>query len=130
MDASVVRAVEIFAAINFIAIGLSHALQPQAWRDFFALLHSKGAPGNFLNAFLSLGIGSMIAAFHNVWSGVPIVLTLYGWGSVAKGTLYLANPALGLRSIETAIRKPKAMFRVAGVVLLLLAVVPIKSVTV
>ncbi len=125
MDPAVTRAVEIFAGINLIAVGISHALQPKAWSAFFALLHAKGAPGSFINGFLSLGMGSIIVALHNVWSGPPIVLTLCGWAWVAKGVFALALPEKGLRSMERAIAMPERKWVVAGVLLILLGLATI-----
>ena len=51
------RAVQIFAVINFLAMGLSHIVQHRAWKEFFVFLHARGNVGNFLNAILALGMG-------------------------------------------------------------------------
>ncbi|MFN2563748.1 MAG: hypothetical protein ABR499_01885 [Gemmatimonadaceae bacterium] len=64
------RAIELYAAVNFLVIGLSHLLQPRAWVDFFVWLRTKGHTGVFLNGMLSLAFGSIIVAFHNVWAGL------------------------------------------------------------
>lgn len=114
------RGIQLFAAINFLAMGLSHILQHEAWKTFFTTLHDRGVTGNFLNAMLALGMGSLIVAFHNVWSGVPLLLTVYGWASVAKGTLYLILPQAGQRSLEQVTRKDSRLFIVPGVVLVAL----------
>ena len=119
---SMARGIEIFAAINLIAAGLSHILQPRAWGAFFRMLHEKGAPGNFINAFLALGMGALIVAFHNVWSGVPMLLTIYGWASVLKGTLFLIRPEIGLRSMERGLSMEPRGWAVAGFVLVALGV--------
>ncbi len=118
-----VRAVEIFAAINLIVMGVSHILQPQAWNRFFTVLHAKGVAGSFMNAMLSLGMGSIIVAFHNVWGGVPTLLTIYGWASLAKDGLYLSVPSLGIRSLEKGIGMDPRGFAVAGGFLLTLGIV-------
>ena len=81
------RAVQIFAVINFLAMGLSHIVQHRAWKEFFVFLHARGNVGNFLNAILALGMGSLIFAFHRVWSGIPLLLTLYGLASLLKLSL-------------------------------------------
>lgn len=115
------RAIEIFAAINFIVMGLSHILQPKAWQTFFTFLHARGIPGSFFNAFLALGMGSLIVAFHNVWEGVvPTLLTLYGWASIVKGGLFVTVPPMGLRSLEKGISLELWKWRVPGVILLAL----------
>lgn len=68
------QALEVFAAIHFLIVGLSHVVQRRAWVDFFIWLRERGHAGVFVHGFLSLGFGSMILAFHNVWSGLPSVL--------------------------------------------------------
>ena len=114
------RGIQLFAAINFLVMGLSHILQHEAWKAFFTTLRDRGVTGNFLNAMLALAMGSFIVAFHNVWSGIPLLLTLYGWAAVAKGALYLIVPQFGQRSLEHATRKDSRLFIVPGVVLVAL----------
>ncbi len=98
MEASI----EAFAAINFIIMGVSHLTQPRAWVAFFALLRSKGEAGAFVNGFITLGMGSIIVAFHNVWSGIPVVLTVLGWLFVLKSLVIFVIPGAGLKSLGAA----------------------------
>ena len=63
------KSVAIFATINFLIIGLSHIIQHKGWQEFFHVLHASGRAGAFANGFLTLLPGSIIVAFHNVWSG-------------------------------------------------------------
>src|SRR4051812_23204321 len=81
------RSVEVFAVIVFGVIGLSHVLQPEAWVEYFVLLRSKGRPGAFVDGFLHLPLAGAIVGFHNVWSGIPVLLTLLGWALLIKGLL-------------------------------------------
>lgn len=115
------RAIQIYAIINFAVIGISHVLRPKAWVDFFVLLRERGEPGVFAAAFLSLSFGSIIVAFHNVWSGLPLVLTLVGWAQVLKALLYFAFPAFGLRKLQIPTHDRARMFVPPGVVFLILA---------
>ena len=94
------RAVEVYAIVNLLVIGLSHVLQPHAWVDFFVYLRERGKAGVFAIAFLSLIFGSLIVAFHNVWSGLPLVLTVLGWAQVTKATIYFVFPGFGLRKLQ------------------------------
>ena len=114
------RAVEIFAAVNFIVIALSHILQPRAWADFFIALRAKGYPGVFANAMLSLLVGSIIVSFHNVWTGLPTVLTVVGWAQVLKGLINLTVPSIGARTLARVSMERSWEFIVAGIVLLLI----------
>ena len=85
------KATEIFAAAYMTVIGLSHVVQPRTWVDFFVWLRGKGHAGVFANGFLSLSFGAFIVAFHNVWVGLPVLLTLFGWAQVLKGLLRRAS---------------------------------------
>ena len=114
------QATEAFAAICFLGIGLSHLVQPHGWVEFFTRLREKGRAGVFVEGFLCLNFGALIVAFHNVWSGLPVVLTLVGWGQVLKGLVRFAAPQLSLRVYERVTPERAWWFRVAGVVALLL----------
>jgi len=115
------ESIAIFASINFTIIGLSHIVQSAAWRDFFQHLHSLGKPGAFANGFITLVMGSLIVSFHNVWNGVPVVLTLVGWFYIVKSIIIFLYPAWNLRSMESVATAAPVKARLAGVVLLVIA---------
>ncbi len=79
--------VEVFAIIHLGTVGISHILAHRTWARFFIWLRSREEPGVFVVAFLSLGMGSIIVAFHPVWTGIPLVLTLFGWSQVLKAVI-------------------------------------------
>jgi uncharacterized protein YjeT (DUF2065 family) len=114
------QATEVFAAIYLLGIGLSHVVQPHVWVEFFTWLREKGRAGMFVEGFLSLSFGALVVAFHNVWSGLPVVLTLVGWGQVLKGLVRFAAPQLSLRVYERVTPERAWQFRVAGIVALAL----------
>ena len=111
------RAIELLAAVNFIVIGLSHVVKPRVWAEFFLLLRSKGEAGSLVNGFLSLATGSLIVGFHNVWSGIPLVLTLLGWAQVVKGFLIFVVPGYGLRGLSLVSLENSRIFVAPGVAL-------------
>jgi uncharacterized protein YjeT (DUF2065 family) len=112
------RATEIFAAVFFSAIGLSHIAHPRAWVEFFMWLHKKGHAGVFVNGFLTLALGSFIVAFHNVWTGLPMLLTLIGWAKVLKGLLNFVTPQLALWALARVSFERGWQFRVGGLLAL------------
>lgn len=114
------RAIEIYAAIQFFIIGLSHVVQPRIWVDFFVHLRRLGRAGVFANAFLSLIFGSLIVAFHNVWSGLPAVLTVIGWAQVIKAFLYFVVPSIGERGMARVSYEREKEFIVPGLLFIAL----------
>ena len=101
------QATQVFAAISFLVIGLSHLGQPKAWVVFFQALAARGTPGVFAEGFLVLNFGAFIVAFHNVWHGPGLVLTLIGWSQVLKGLGRFVVPQIGLRVVRE-LRDPLA----------------------
>ncbi|MGQ0704476.1 MAG: hypothetical protein ACT4PM_15280 [Gemmatimonadales bacterium] len=115
------RAIEIYAMVQFTVIGLSHILRPRTWVAFFVFLRERGEAGVFAMAFLSLTFGAIVVAFHNVWTGMPLVLTLVGWAQVLKALIYFTFPAFGLRRLRFPTQERAQVFVVPGVLFLLLA---------
>ncbi len=115
------RSVEVLAIILFGVLGLSHILQPKAWAEFFILLRGKGEAGAFVDGLLNLPLGGVIIGFHNVWSGIPVVLTLVGWGLLIKGLIRFCAPKQALRMMALVSVERAWGFQVAGAVLVALA---------
>jgi hypothetical protein len=115
------RAVEGLVAVCLFGVGLSHVLQPLAWVEFFVWLRGQGRCAVFLEGLLTLNFGALVVAFHNVWAGPPVVVTVVGWGMVLKGTVRLAAPGLGLRIYERIAPERAWHFRAAGVLALALS---------
>jgi uncharacterized protein YjeT (DUF2065 family) len=70
---------------------------------------------------LNLWSGALIVAFHNVWSGIPLVLTLFGWAYCLKGLIYFVFPQVGLRTLARVSLERSREFIYAGMVLVVYA---------
>ena len=114
-------AIQKLTIICFLVIGLSHIFQHRAWAEFFIQLREKGVTGSFLNAFLNLPIGALIVAFHNVWRGIPIVLTIIGWALCVKGSIYFVFPKHGLRTLARVKVEKSHEFIAAGAMMVVYA---------
>jgi hypothetical protein len=78
-----------FFAASLMIVSASHLAQPVMWRDFFVAVRRTGYAGIIIAAF-TLPLGLAIVIGHNVWvAGVPVVLTIAGWGMVIKSVTYL-----------------------------------------
>ncbi len=115
------QATQLFAAISFLVIGLSHLGRAKAWVAFYQALAARGTTGVFLEGFLLLNFGAIIVAFHNVWHGPELLLTLIGWAQVLKAALRFLSPQLGLRVMQRITVERAWYFQIGGVVALLLS---------
>jgi len=116
-------AAQVFVAINFAIVGLSHVVQPRVWVEFFVFLRERGHAGVFFNGMLSLMVGSIIVSLHNVWSGLPMLVTLLGWAQVIKGLVSLTIPSFGLKKMMRVSMERAYEFQIAGALFLVFSAV-------
>jgi hypothetical protein len=109
-------AVTKLAIICFLVTGVSHVVRPRAWARFFMEMHGRGEVGSFQNALLHFPLGAVIVSFHNVWSGLPVVLTVIGWGLVLKSFIYFVFPGYGVKVLGRVSVERAWGFVVAGLV--------------
>lgn len=117
------RAIEILAVIQLTIIGVSHIVHHRAWAEFFIWLRGKGDPGVFVNGFLSLTAGSLIFSFHRVWSGIPLLLTVFGILNILKAAVCFLFPDRAMRSMQRVSLERSREFVAAGMLSLAIAAV-------
>jgi uncharacterized protein YjeT (DUF2065 family) len=116
-------AIERLVALCCFVIGTSHIVQPRTWAELFIQWREKGNVGVFYTGLLHFTFGALIVAFHNVWRGIPLVVTLLGWAWTLKGLLYLTYPKHGMRMLaRVSVERPQE-FVIAGAVLVTIAAV-------
>jgi len=115
------RAIEIFAILNFVIIGLSLVIQPTAWAGFFAWMRREGEAGAVIYGLLCLLWGSLIVSFHREWHGFLIVLPAFGALQMLEGLAFLVAPAFGLRIMALFTLQSLGLFRLLGLIALGLA---------
>jgi hypothetical protein len=116
-----VEAIQLLAILHFVVVGGSHILAPRAWAEWFIILRGKGHAGVLIIGMMSLAFGSLIVAFHPIWTGIPLVLTVFGVLQVLKGLLYLWWPQFGLDRLAAVSIDRAHMFRAPGVFMSALA---------
>lgn len=117
------RSIYIATTISLLVCCLSHILRPRAWVEFFIYLRTKGTTGVFMTAFIHIPLGVAIVSRHNVWSGIPMIVTILGWGWLIKGTLYFVFPRVGLWALGRVSMKRANNFVLAGAVFGVLSVI-------
>lgn len=110
-----ITGIERLTALVLVITSLSHIAAPKAWARFFIDMREKGEVAGFYNAYVHIPLGLLIVAFHPVWSGPGLLVTLIGCALTLKGTLYFLWPGLALRSMAHVSEESAWKFRVAGV---------------
>lgn len=112
------QAVERLVAIAYTVTGLSHLLAPRAWSALFVRMREQGEMAGLINALMHGPLGFLILAFHPVWRGPGLLVTLIGLALTLKALLYGARPALAQRALARADEPWRC--RVAGVAAIML----------
>ena len=113
--------VEAILAVPLLILGISHICQRQMWIEFFEELAAKGEAGVIWRTFLfEIWPAIIIVVAHQDWQWPGLAITVYGNLLLAKVTLSLLFPQLGLHSLKQAKRFGGNAFVVAGALLVLL----------
>lgn len=106
-------------AVAFIIVGLSHVFRGRQWQAFFEpLFNNPGGP--FYIAMYTLPIGLLIVVTHNWWAwDLGVIVTVYGWASVLKGTIYFLFPAVPLRIVTVRMRSARSFTQAGGILVVL-----------
>jgi hypothetical protein len=80
-------------------LGLSQLYATARWQAYYRWLAAQGTLGVRLNGLVSLTLGAPIVAFHNVWTGPPLLLTAVGWLLLLESLLCLVVPRAGLAGL-------------------------------
>lgn len=115
------RAIEIFTLISLVVVALSHIFRAAAWSAYFDMLRRQGPAGVMINGMMALNFGALIVAFHNIWSGPAIAVTLLGWAQVLKGALHLIIPGIGEKSLGIVRTNGERKFVIGGIAMLAFA---------
>ncbi|WP_105614403.1 hypothetical protein [Vallitalea okinawensis] len=112
--------IENFFAILFLVIGLSHAIHPEKWSEFFARL-GKFEHAAFAIAIFTLPSGLVILLLHNQWQlNSGLFITIAGWIMTIKSVIYFLNPSK--YKVKDVTPQLIRSFRIVGLVMAILSV--------
>lgn len=106
------NAVQVMAGICFIFLGISFMWRVEDWIGWITNLQGKGRRGSLTIGMLALLFGSFIVAFHPVWQGVPLLLTLLGVLAIIKGVVLLLFPGWLPDKLERNAPHIKMIFKI------------------
>jgi uncharacterized protein YjeT (DUF2065 family) len=108
-----------WVAVLWLMFGLSHLLHPARWAALLMPLRERDT-GGFLLASFNLPLGLLVVLGHNIWVwDLPVIVTVAGWMTIFKSTVYLLFPRTHAR-VMTLNQRPEKGFRVIGAVLMVL----------
>ncbi len=116
-----------WVAVVWLICGLSHVLFPAKWGDLLLPLRDRET-GGFILAAISLPLGLVIILGHNIWVwDLPVIVTVAGWMTTAKGVVYLLFPRAHMHVMRSGERVTGAGmengFRIVGAVMVLLGAI-------
>lgn len=112
-------AVQFVIAVSGTLMAASHILRPEIWVDLFARLHEQGTRGVLTRTFMfELWPALLVVTLHQVWTGIAVVVTVYGWLQLAKITVSVLAPETAARSMG---KRDAGAFRLGGVILLVIS---------
>jgi uncharacterized protein YjeT (DUF2065 family) len=117
------RAIDVFAFLNFAIVGLSLVVQPIAWARYFAWMRREGDAGAVIYGLFCVLWGSLIVSFHREWTGLLVILPVFGVLQLAEGLVFLVAPEFGLKLMSIFNETNLGLFRLLGLIALVLAAV-------
>lgn len=115
------RAIELFALLNFVIVGLSLVVRPIAWARYFAWMRREGEAGAVIYGLFCVLWGSLIVSFNPTWHGLLVVLPAFGALQLIEGLTFLIAPIFGLKLMAIFSEERLGLFRLLGLIALALA---------
>jgi uncharacterized protein YjeT (DUF2065 family) len=108
--------VEVAYAAVMLIFGVSHAVQPRLWADFFLAMKRTGSASLIIGMY-TVPFALVIVLGHNRWNwDWPLFITISGWCMMIKSIVYLVLPNVSERIIINPRRfaTRSGLFRVSG----------------
>ncbi|CRX37875.1 hypothetical protein [Estrella lausannensis] len=101
--------------LYFLVIAAAFFLNPDRFKNLYGkIAHDENFL--FLGGLLAVLIGAVIISLHNEWVwGWPVIITILGWWSLAKGGALLAFPE-SIKFFSFIQNQPPMFYRILSLV--------------
>lgn len=106
--------VQYMMGISLLVFGLSLLVRTGDWTAWMQALEQRGRGAALTMGSIVLLFGAFIVAFHPIWHGIPMILTIIGWLAVLEGTAYLLFPQALSIVLRFYLQCPKPALRIGG----------------
>lgn len=107
--------VQYMMGLSLLIFGISLLLRPADWTAWMQALAQRGRAMALTIGSVTLLFGAFIVAFHPIWHGIPMLLTIIGWLAVLEGAVYLLFPQALAIVLRFYLKCPKLALRIGGV---------------
>lgn len=114
----VAKAIEVFYGVWILVLGISLLTAHQQWKKLISSW-LQNPEQYFILAFVFMPIGLFTIMFHNIWSGLSIIVSVLGWIVTIKAITIFCFPTLIYKFIDTSLLKRKMFLAVAVIYLLI-----------
>lgn len=121
------QAVQFMAGISLLLVGLSYLLRADDWKKWLTKAEKDGRHASLVFGSINVLIGSFIVAFHHVWEGIPLILTIIGIIAVFKGAVYILFPQWLPTKLKYLSKNIKPILRVSGLILAVIGVLLLRE---
>jgi hypothetical protein len=109
--------IQFMTGICYLIIGISFILRTDDWRAWVEHLQKDPRVKSLILGAINLLIGAFVLAFHWIWSGVGMIVTILGCIGILKGAVYVLCPGwLGTKLGWFAVRA-QPWFKICGLIM-------------
>lgn len=115
--------IELMVAIGFLVMGLSMLFRTSDWQAWILHLQAQGHNTSLVLGSINLLLGSFIVAFHWVWEGVAMIVTIFGILFLCRSVVLLFCPAFLPKMLKKLAPRMDGLIMLSGLVITAVAVV-------
>ena len=109
------QAIELMMAICFLLLGLSLLFRSGDWLDWMHFLQQRGTNSSIVLGMTNLLLGTFIIAFHWVWSGLAMIVTIFGCLFMFRALVLLMCPKFLPGMLKHVLEHHRSLIPFAGV---------------
>lgn len=79
-------------AIIYLSVGIG-LLSNKKWFKEVIDDMSKSPGLNYVTGFVIVVLTALVVHYHNIWSGWPIIITIFAWIGLIKGITFIICPS-------------------------------------
>lgn len=117
------QGIQLIISICFLVIGSSMFMRANDWVLWVKHAETQGRVASLIFGTLNLLLGSVIIAFHEVWNGIFIIVTILGFLLCFRGIILLLWPNCLLFIIKKFSRNLNGIIKIAGLAMFAISLV-------